>query len=353
MTRTHQTLLHLAPVVLLALAASSPGMAQTGGPPSFEVGSAARDEARPDVLAPIGVTQDRLQAKGDWLISYRYGLARLDGLRDGVERVRSGAVTSPGAFGFQTTPTEQTVETHTFAAAFAPTDALTLIALVPFLEQEMQHVTRAGDRFRTQSSGLGDVTLAALVKVHEDSASRAHLNLGLGVPTGSIDEGDVTPGSAPAEGVLPYPMQLGSGTWDLRPGVTVVGHEEDWSWGGQAIATFRLGRNDRDYSLGDRYDMTAWAAYRATGALSVSARLALSHVRNVEGRDARLDAALEPTADPRLRAGTRLDALVGLNAHVGSGNRIAVEAGWPLHEDLEGPQLETDFVGTVGWQVSF
>ncbi|MEL6715865.1 MAG: transporter, partial [Planctomycetota bacterium] len=145
---------------------------------------------------------------------------------------------------------------------------------------------------------------------------------------------------------------LGSGTWDLRPGMTATRWFKDWSVGGQAIATLRLGRNSRDYSLGDRIDVTAWAAYRATERLSFSARLAFGRIGNVDGADDSLNPAVVPTADPSLRAGSRLDALLGVNAALGGRNRLAVEFGRPVLQDLDGPQLETDWLATVGWQLS-
>jgi len=35
------------------------------------------------------------------------------------------------------------------------------------------------------------------------------------------------------------------------------------------------------------------------------------------------------------------------------GNRFAVEAGTPVWQNLRGPQLETDWNITAGWQLAF
>ncbi len=303
--------------------------------------------------APIGVMQDHLHDKGDWMLSYRFMRHDMGGNRKAVERVDDADVLSVDGFGFSETPTTLTMETHMFGLMYGVTDSVTVAAMVPFVEQEMKHLTRSGERFTTESSGLADITVAALVRIYEDDTSQAHLNLGFSAPTGSITETDTTFSSAPDETILPYPMQLGSGTWDLRPGITYTGQEPGWSWGTQALATLRLGRNDRDYSLGDRLDLTAWGAWHATDVVSFSTRMALSRVKNIDGADSELDAAANPAADPTLRAGTRLDAFVGVNAVLGAGNRLAVEAGWPLSQNLSGPQLETDTMVTLGWQLSF
>lgn len=51
-------------------------------------------------------------------------------------------------------------------------------------------------------------------------------------------------------------MQLGSGTWCLLPGLTLLGQAAGFSWGAQRVALVRLGENDNDYSLGDRFNLT-------------------------------------------------------------------------------------------------
>jgi hypothetical protein len=65
---------------------------------------------------------------------------------------------------------------------------------------------------------------------------------------------------------------------------------------------------------------------------------------------------MTPVADPNLRAGTRLDLLVGIDYRPSgklSGNRFAIEGGVPVYQNLNGPQLETDYLINAGWQFSF
>ena len=35
------------------------------------------------------------------------------------------------------------------------------------------------------------------------------------------------------------------------------------------------------------------------------------------------------------------------------GHKLALEAGIPIHQDLNGPQMETDYTITVGWQFAW
>jgi hypothetical protein len=124
------------------------------------------------------------------------------------------------------------------------------------------------------------------------------LNLGFSLPTGSIDEMDVIPASAPNEAQLPYPMQLGSGTYDFTPGVTFSEQRENWSWGGQLLATFRSGTNDRDYTLGNRIQATAWYARPFATTWSWSVRLKYDDWDNIDGTDTALNPMMVPTAEP-------------------------------------------------------
>ena len=58
-----------------------------------------------------------------------------------------------------------------------------------------------------------------------------------------------------------------------------------------------------------------------------------------------------------LRAGTHLDAGLGVNLYVPGGPlagfRLAAEALLPVYQDLDGPQLETDVQLVVGAQYAF
>ena len=78
---------------------------------------------------------------------------------------------------------------------------------------------------------------------------------------------------------------------------------------------------------------------------------------NISGADPALNPAIVPTADPNRRGGDRLDLLFGFNLYASgetlTGHRLALEGGFPIYESLDGPQLETDWLITVGWQYAF
>lgn len=256
------------------------------------------------------------------------------------------------AEGFMVAPTSMTMEMHMFGAMYAATDDLTVMAMFPYLRKSMDHITNMGVKFTTKSEGLGDIRLTGLYKLFEQDGHYVHLNTGLSFPTGSTDKKDDTPTGSNQN--LPYPMQLGSGTLDLLPGVTYLFQKDNWSWGTQGTGVVRLGRNSEGYSLGDRLALTVWGQRKLTDCLSTSLRVNGQVWEKIDGDDSDLTPTMVPTADPANSGGKRIDLLFGVSFHPGEGwakgHRLAIEFGVPIYQSLDGPQLETDWLLTAGWQ---
>jgi hypothetical protein len=180
---------------------------------------------------------------------------------------------------------------------------------------------------------------------------RIVLRGGVVLPTGSIEARDDLP--AGPDQKLPYPMQVGSGTFSLVPGVVYLGASGDWAWEVESLATVRLGSNDGGYTLGNRLATTFWGARKVHSNVSVSGRFTLGGWSDIDGADSDLNPMMVPTADPLLRAGRRLEVAMGLNAYLPSGGpsegvRVGVEAGLPVRQWLDGPQLGNEFYVVLG-----
>ena len=228
----------------------------------------------------------------------------------------------------------------------------------------MDHLTFRGGAgtairggFTTRADGIGDTSISGLVRLFSRGLHRAHLNLGLSLPTGSNTERDdiLTPLGTTPTVRLPYAMQLGSGTVDLLPGLTYVGRQQKLSWGAQYSGTVRTG-SDNGYQLGDKHQLTGWLAYQPISALSGSVRLRYDHEGSISGIDPRIAGPVQ-TANPDNYGGETLNLLLGMN-WVGQsgwlkGKRLALEGALPVHRDLNGPQMEMDFVITGGLQIAF
>jgi hypothetical protein len=298
---------------------------------------------------------DHTHHSGEWMVSYRYMRMRMAGLRDDDDRIGASRVLEA----FPVTPLRMEMEMHMFGLMFAPIEQVTLALMVPYVRLEMDHRTRMGARFTTRSDGIGDVRANALIKLLNGHAHQLHAQLGVSFPTGSITEQDRTPASGGSTVRIPYPMQLGSGTFDFLPALTYAGHREIYSWGAQGRGEIRMNENHANYRLGNEYALTAWGAVDLLDTVSASLRLEWGQVLNTRGRDEspRINPAMIPTADPGRRAAARLDLLAGVNFSAPKGAlegfRLAIEAGLPVYQRLDGPGLETDWLLTTGVQYAF
>jgi hypothetical protein len=208
------------------------------------------------------VIGDHTHHAAEVMLGYRFTRIWMNGNRDGSNQLSHRDVLSQ----FQVSPISMDMGMHMFELMAAPTDPLTLMAMIPVLDKPMENTTRTGQRV----SGLGDLFFSGPWRAWENGRNRIQLRGGLGVPTGPIRAQDQTPQGRMR---LPCPMQLGSGTFSLRPGVTCAGRAGRFSWGGQGQATIQLGRNSLDYRLGNSDELTAWGALRANSGLSTALRL--------------------------------------------------------------------------------
>ncbi len=303
--------------------------------------------------APLGVMGDHLHSKGEFMMSYRYMRMDMEGNLTGSDSISAreivGTMMQPGQF--MVAPTSMPMDMHMLGAMYGLTDKVTLMGMVNIVSNEMDHLIRNGRTFTTESSGLGDTKVSAMVRLVDKPQLKAHWSLGLSIPTGSIDERDDTP--AMSNAFLPYPMQLGSGTYDLLPSATVVAHRGLWSYGAQASAEIRTGDNDEGYALGDRYKATAWVAKEVSHSISLSVRLEYVDQDNIDGRNPALNPMMVQTANTNLQSFERLDAGIGLNYLFENGHRIALEYSSPVSQSVDGPQMELDSTLTLGWQKAF
>jgi len=346
------------------------GSAMAGGHDhSHHSGHHAHSEIDP---APFGVMGAHMHPKGGWMFSYRFMTMDMEGNRIGEDGVSPEYIVAnvPNRFfgapmqppNLRIVPTDMTMDMHMFGAMYAPTDDFTLMIMGSYLKKSMDHITfnpmgtaRIGG-FTTRTSGFGDTKVTGLYRLYEQGMHHLHLNAGLSISTGSTDERDtiLTPMGATPKVRLPYPMQLGSGTEDILAGLTYTATIDRLQLGAQYQGTFRTGE-DNGYTLGDVQQVTTWAAYKWKHWLSTSARLVYKDQDKIDGIDPQIVGPVQ-TANPDFQGGETTDFLLGVNI-AGSGalkgHELGVEYSIPIERDLNGPQLETDQVFSVGWRYGF
>lgn len=292
--------------------------------------------------------------EGTWMVGYKFMRVSMNGLRDGTSDVPVENVSPVGStpYGYMVTPTRMTMDMNMLMAMYGLSDRLTLMAMANYQSNSMDMLMNMGmgnvPQPAMKTSGFGDTELTGIYKI----ANSLMGSLGLGIPTGSIDKRMSMMGMTFR---APYDMQLGSGTWDIKPSLTYdhVGDDAKWNCGAQASYNYHIGKNKHDYSLGDSIKLTGWLQ-RALGPATSWLRLAFADTGRIRGRDGEIakilvDAPM-PDADPRNYGGQRLDGLIGVSHQKGSFS-IGVEGGVPLYQNLNGLQLKTKWFLTAGVQI--
>jgi hypothetical protein len=133
--------------LLAALALASPTQAQDWSP------------SRPDSHAPIGVMGDHTHEAGEMMLSFRYMHMAMDGNRD----MTTGLTPADVLTTFPVTPLRMPMDMYMAGLMYAPSDRVTLMGMLPVLGLSMDHMTRSGVSFTTDSKGIGDTKLGAMI----------------------------------------------------------------------------------------------------------------------------------------------------------------------------------------------
>ena len=290
----------------------------------------------------------------------------MDGMYDGSNSVSPAAVHSAN---YLVSPTRMTMEMQMLGVMYAPSEDVTLMAMLPHVQNDMEHVINSGAAmllmanggnrgFDTRSSGVGDLKLSALLRMVDQGDHHLHGGFGISLPTGSISERDIVPGpGGRLSRQLPAAMQPGSGSIDLLPSLTYRYHADDWVFGAQARGVFRTDKNHHDYHLGHRAELDAWVSTCPCNWLSVNAGLGFRWEDQLQGSQA--DVARTPPMPPGARTvptawgenygGMQLDAVLGLSVQVAESHRIGMDLRLPIWQDVNGYRLGQDLTATIGW----
>jgi hypothetical protein len=304
---------------------------------------------RPDGIAPAGVTGDHTLKAGHALFSYHYSAVGYQASQTGAHVDTLAEVLNR----FPYAPRRMYKQQHLFLLEYAPTDDLTLMLQLPIQENSISYALRDGSRVNDAYTQLGDISLWALYALKRWRNQQIHANLGIGIPTNLLQTLDQF--SLPGSVHLSYPIRVGSGSYDLMPGLTYRGQTERWTWGVQSIATIRTGRNRYQYELGNQIDINAWAWRRLTRRFAVSGRLHGMGWGNIRGADPNLTANLVETNSPNLQGGTRVDLLFGGNYYWPwmrvPGSYFSLESGFPIYQNLHGPQPRATWLLFGAWNM--
>jgi hypothetical protein len=311
---------------------------------------------RPDGVAPVGITNDRPLMGGNLEVGYRFARMEATGLKFGNQIFDVGDALDLFTF----IPIEATVEAHIVDVAYAVNDDLTVSATGGWASKNRF----AGNEdvfFANESSGMTDIEVNGLYQVYATGPWRGHVQMGVVIPTGSVDAVGDFPASGDlgeATGVqLPYNMQIGSGAWAIAPGIGAQVMNEAGSVGAQVRAVFPLSDNDRGWRPGNRVDANIWLGYRFNDMVGASAGVRMSASNAIQGVDPDLETLRDPGDLALSFASERLDLPLGVNLRMTegplAGHRLGIESVWTVHEEFDGPALAADWGFVIGWSKEF
>ncbi len=302
-------------------------------------------------LLNIPIYSDAEETAGKrWMFSYHYSQMNIKGYLDGSRKLsnadvlwRLGATRSNN--NFPIVPAEITQQVHWLAARYRAAGWSMSVSL-PYLEQSTDHISSiAGyERFRIETEGLGDMVLNGSTVISQGLLDSWTLSVGLSVPTGSIDETGDTP-RGPGNQMLPYTMQLGSGTYDLPLSLSYR-HRGESSWSATLSAKVRTGKNDRGYRLGNNWRLSGQYEFAQQLWGQPYIGLAYEGRQQIHGQDDEVTVSgafpyPASITNPELFGGRQADVKLGVTwlPGVESGRHaLTAEVGMPVYQHLNGPQ---------------
>lgn len=305
-------------------------------------------------------------------VSLSYIDVKFDTYKDGTKDLSTSDVlwSGPGSLeartdeNFPVVPTIIYQQAVQFTASYDISERYSIHASIPYIRQETEHISSVPgfSDFTIVSQGIGDIEIGASWFVPLNSSNSMLFNLGLSLPTGSIDEKGHTPRDANRDTQLPYTMQLGSGTYDLRPSITYTGKSSLWRYGASLNLTLRTGKNSRNYSLGNVYQGDIWTRYERCGWIQPSFRVNAIVWDRISGQDDEITTAGPypyPAAvtNPDYFGGTKFITQFGLRLKDPKGllknTFLELEAGLPIYQRLNGPQPSENWRMSASFVLNF
>ncbi len=164
---------------------------------SVDLSELSLEELMEIEIVTVSVLGSHTHLKGEWMVGYKYMRMSMDGNRDGTLPITTEDVLGS----YMVSPLSMTMEMHMVDIMYAPSDAFTVMAMVPYQRLSMEHRTRMGMEFTAEADGVGDLSVhvlySAFGNIKRDAYSsstwgphRIILRAGLVLPTGSIDARD-------------------------------------------------------------------------------------------------------------------------------------------------------------------
>jgi len=224
--------------------------------------------------------------------------------------------------------------------------------------------------YTMKSSGIADTMLMTKYRVYSDDplipTIEASLFIGASLPSGSINQRNSThPLAVRRTELLPYSMQLGSGTVDPMLGLLYQGSSSPWWWGLDGIYTGRWYDNSRNYRLGDTVTFDTYVMNQISYNLLWQIQANVEWKGHIRGQADEVANGLSghavhgnagsplmtPLWDTNNYGGVKTSITVGLQWQPVPLHIIDLSVKIPVYQRLNGVQLKDQFGVMLTWYV--
>jgi len=294
----------------------------------------------------------------EFRIKYNLSWGKMVGLRRGT----SNRSTSDAHGQYMMAPRKMDMYMSSVSVGYAFSDRFFAGVMGMYMEKDMEMIRRGdGRRSSMNSQGAGDTMLMTKTLFYADDylipTSQVSLLLGVSIPTGSIDQDDKGQ-------ILPYSMQLGSGTFDPFIGILYEGSSSPFWWGANASYLARAYENYKSYNLGDEYRLDLYGMYQARHNLVGELQIKSKYVGDIEGEAQEIEqdgnghmmsnpnmAFMSNLFDPDNYGGSTIDLTTGVQWQPFHNHILNAQFTVPLFQNLHGTQLERDFTASVTYYI--
>ncbi|MDR4506327.1 MAG: transporter [Candidatus Scalindua sp.] len=284
---------------------------------------------------------------------------KMVGLRRGTHnRSRQDALKQ-----YMAVPRKMDMTMGNFSIGYAFSDRFFLGAMGMYMNKDMSMINRENKKSKMQSQGVGDTMLMTKTLVYADDllfpTNQVSVLLGLSIPTGSIDQDQ-------RGSLLPYSMQLGSGTFDPFVGILYEGSRTPLWWGFNISYLSRLYENYKSYNLGDKFQFDLYGMYQIRHDLVAELQFNGKYTGDIEGQAREIQQGgtghmmgnpnlpfMSNLFDPDNYGGSSLDVRFGVQWQPFHNHILNAQIAFPLFQNLHGTQMEQDFTATLSYYVEF
>ena len=316
--------------------------------------------------APIGVMGDHYHRKGEFMASVRF--MRMDmgknaiGSRDVSDQE---IIELPNPFSMSGMPAKLSVVPENMVmdmvmigGMYAPSDNLTWMGMIMLKDKSMDLTTYKGMKNRDQlgkfssgSSDLSNIALSALLRIQETQTTRLHAQIGIEKSTGENSKMGyvLTPMNDKKEMIMPYGMQIGDDSASLLSALTYTKTYNLWKIGYQVNSKRSIQKDI--WSFGNKLEFNIWTQRDFSKVAAWSLRIKYQKTDPIDGRNVLISAPVQ-TANPRNYGGKDLSLGFGINYNLRLGG-VGLEFFKPIKQNLNGPQMKTNWTAQMGYHLSF